>query len=678
MDYANVPVITGKHDGNPMMDREIREKDDKVVTVTGGPIGKEQLREFTKVLREYNSGSAQTRNRIIASENWWKLRNTMEEQKTTGIGGDGGFTSKSAWLHNVIVSKHADAMEAYPEPNILPREESDKQEAKMLSAIIPAVLEQNGFEQTYSDVMWQKCKTGTGVYKVVWDKNKLGGLGDITVSKVNLLNVYWEPGVTDIQQSRYFFQTELLDKDLLEQKYPQLKDKLVSSDVVSSKFLYDDHVKTDNKATVIEVYYHRMSGSKNILHYCRYVGDEVLFATENDEDQIDEMSGEVRTGTAKAGLYDHGKYPYVFDTLYPIEGSPCGYGYVEACKNPQTQIDLLNTSFVKNAMVGSIPRYFSRVDGNVNEGEFLDLSKPIVHVNGNVDEASLRQINFNQLPGVYVNMLDRSIQELRETSGNTETSTGSASGVTAASAIAALQEASGKGSRDATLTSYRAFSRVVELCLENIRQFYDVPRQFRIMGENGAHDFASYSNQGIRPQNQGMAFDSNMGYRVPAFDIKISAQKKNVYTKVSQNELALQFFKMGFFNPQLTDQSMMCLSIMDFDGKDQIVQKVSQMGGMAQLLQQCLPLAMMVAGQTNPMMAQQMAMQAQKLGINAGMPMMGQGMPAGGGKVSLPESDNIAGLKRKEHGTVTNAREKAAAATQPSSGKVVKSEEERK
>ena len=46
----------------------------------------------------------------------------------------------SGWLHNVIVSKHADAIEAYPEPNILPREESDRAEAKVLSAIIPCVL----------------------------------------------------------------------------------------------------------------------------------------------------------------------------------------------------------------------------------------------------------------------------------------------------------------------------------------------------------------------------------------------------------------------------------------------------------------------------------------------------------------------------------------------------------
>lgn len=646
-------------------------------------IGNEQLQNFLRILQEYKAGLGRTHSRIIASENWWKLRNTMEEQKENAIGADGGFTSKSAWMHNVIVSKHADAMEAYPEPNIRPREEADTQEATMLSAIIPCILEQNDFETVYSDAMWQKCKTGTGCYKVVWDKNKLGGLGDIGISRVNLLNLYWEPGVTDIQKSRYLFYTELQDKDVLEEKYPQLKGKLTGNSFVASKFLYDDNVKTENKATVIEVYYRRWRNGKKVLHYCKFVGDQVLYATENEmQPETNEMGQVIAVPMSESGLYDHGEYPYVFDPLYPIEGSPCGYGYVDVCRNPQTEIDLMKTGFVKNAMVGAIPRFFSRQDGNVNEREFLDLSKPIVHVNGNVDESSLRQINFNQLPGVYVNMLDRTIQELRETTGNTETSTGTASGVTAASAIAALQEASGKGSRDATQTSYRAYTKVVTLVIELVRQFYDVPRKFRILGEMGQEQFVSYSNRGLVPQAQGQAFGNDMGYRKPEFDIKVSAQKRNVYTKVSQNELALQFFKMGFFNPQMTDQALMCLELMDFDGKDTVMSRVRRMGGMMQLLQQILPIAIQALAQVNPMMAQQLMMQAQQLGIPAPgmMPGMGHGMaPAASGQTAkLPESDNISGIKKKEHGIVTNARERALQSTQPGTGKVIRGEDDKK
>ena len=637
-------------------------------TNTVQPIGSEQLKNFMQVLEKYKAGKVQTESRILASENWWKLRNTTEEKKVTNIGADGGFTATSGWLHNVIVSKHADAMEAYPEPNILPREEADKGEAKKLSAIVPCVLEQNQFEDTYSDNMWQKLKTGTGVYKVVWDKGKLHGLGDISVECVNLLNIYWEPGMKDIQRSRYLFHTELCDKDILEERYPQLKDKIKGKSFMSTKFLYDDHVDTENKHTVIEVYYHKFVQGKQTLQYCKFVGDQVLYATENDTQPVmDEVTGQVKPPMAVSGLYDHGKFPYVFDALYPIEGSPCGYGYVDICRNPQIVIDLLNTSFVKNAMVGAVPRYFRRADGGVNAEQFLDLSQPLVEVTGSMDEAALRRIEHNPLDSNYIQVLDRTIQELRETSGNTETSTGStSSGVTAASAIAALQEASGKGSRDSTKAAYRAYTQIVELCIELIRQFYNLPRQFRIVGEYGMQQFISYSNAGILQQNQGNAFGVDLGYRLPVFDIKVSAQKKSMYTKVSQNELALQFFQMGFFNPQMTDQALMCLELMDFDGKDEIMQKVSQMGTMYQKLLQYMQIALTLAQAADPMAAEQIGADI----IQA----MGGTVPMGGGKVQMTQSDNIAGIQPKEHGIVANARSRSQQASQPEGGNVTEKE----
>lgn len=676
MDTSNIRPMPGMQ--RPMM--PIREKENVLppeAAVARAPvIGEEQVKEFTQILQKYKTGKTKTEQRIVASENWWKLRNRMEEQKTSQIGKDGGFVSRSGWLHNVIVSKHADAVEAYPEPNILPREYNDRAEAVKLSAIVPCVLEQNDFEDTYSDVMWQKLKTGTGVYKIVWDKSKLNGLGDIAIERVNLLNIYWEPGVTDIQRSRYFFHTELMDKDILEQMYPkELKDKLKGQGFVSTKFLYDDHVDTENKATVIEVYYHKHVNGKKVLHYCKYVDGIVLYATENDtQPVIDRMSGAVmKLPMSETGLYDHGKYPYIFDALYPIEGSPCGYGFVDLCANPQTVIDLLNTSFVKNAVAGATPRYFARGDGSVNEAEFLDTSNAIVHVTGNLGEDSLRRVETNSLDGIYVNFLDRVIQELRETSGNTETSTGSAaSGVTAASAIAALQEASGKGSRDSTRTSYRAYSNLVDLCIELIRQFYDLPRQFRITGQMGEQQFISYTNAGIRPQSQGNAFGMDMGLRLPVFDIKVSAQKKNVYTKITQNELAMQFFQLGFFNPQMSDQALMCIELMDFDGKDTVMQKISQNETIMQKLIQYMQMALLFSKVARPEMTDGIARDImQTVGGGAAAPM--GAVPAKG--AAMPESDNIAGLKPEEYGRVTNARARANEASQPGGSGVLSEED---
>lgn len=626
---------------------EIREEQELRETMPEAQaIGPEQVRRLTETLQRYKAGKAATERRILSSEQWWKLRNSWEERDKTTMASH-GFKSRSGWLHNVITSKHADAMESYPEPNILPREEGDRQEARMLSAIVPCVLEQNEFERTYSDAMWQKCKTGTGVYKVVWDPGKLNGLGDISITRVNLLNLYWEPGLEDIQRSRYFFHTELADRDLLQEQYPELEDTLKGQNILSTRFLYDDTVSTDGKVTVVECYYHKLVAGKKTLQYVRYVGDQVLYATENDP--------ELR----ERGLYDHGLYPYVFDALYPIEGSPCGYGYVDLCRNPQTEIDLLRTAIVKNAMAGATPRYFVRSDGGINEQELLDISKPLVHISGNLGEDSIRAMEYTALQGNYISVLQETVQELRETSGNTETATGTApgGGITAASAIAALQEASGKGSRDATLASYRAYTGIVRLVIELIRQFYDMPRQFRILGEQGGEEYVTYTNAGLKPQPQGMAFGEDMGFRLPVFDIKVSAQKKSAYTKMSQNELALQFYQLGFFSPDAVDQTMLCLEMMDFDGKDGIMQRVAQQGTMRDKLGQYMQLALTLAAKAAPEMVQGLSQDI--------LQTMGGGAVIPKGQVAAQQQPE------SEHPYVQQAREQSRAAAEPEEGPVL-------
>lgn len=625
-------------------------------------IGAEELKKFMKILHQYKAGKANTDRRIIASENWWKLRNTLEEQKETEIGLDGGFTSRSGWLHNVIVSKHADAMESFPAPTFLPREENDRQEAELLKAIVPCILEHNQFEKTYSDAMWQKMKTGTGAYKIIWDGKLLNGLGDIRVERVNLLNLYWQPGITDIQQSRYFFQTEMVEKEVLKQRYPHLEQGLRSTGAFSSRFLYDDPVSPSDYATVIEVYYHKNHRGRQVLHYCRFVGDQVLFATENETEPGIANDGRTMPSLAETGLYDHGKFPYVLDPLFPIEGSPCGYGYVDLCRNPQTEIDLMKTSFVKNAMVGAIPRYLVRENGNVKAEDLLDLSRPLVAVSGSLDEMAFRRIEHTSLDGNYLNLLQQDINELRETSGNTETSTGSvSSGVTAASAIAALQEASGKGSRDSTKASYRAFAQIVEFCVELIRQFYSLPRQFRIAGEGGAWQYISYTNEGLQPQPQ-LFFGRPMGLRKPVFDIRITAQRKNIFSTVSQNELALQLFKLGFFNPVLADQATACLQLMDFEGKDAMIQRISRDGQLVKKLRQYMTLSLELAKETNPALAQ-------SIGEDLNRSFTGGNIKTAGALPRLTLADPLTGTIRKEPARVEKARQQAVNATQPQEAK---------
>ena len=595
-----------------------------------------RLQELTRTLQRYKTGKARLERRVVAAENWWKLRNSAEERAESSLA-DGGFQSKSGWLHNVIVSKHADAMEAFPEPVILPREPGDVREAEMLSSIVPVVLSQCRFEDVYSDAIWSKLKTGTGVYKVVWDAARQGGLGDISICEVDLLNLFWEPGVKDIQRSRYFFHTALQDNDELVARYPQLQGKLKGGAFAATRFLYDDAVPTDGKSTVIDCYYKKWERGRQVLHYIKYVGDTVLYASEE----------------AGKPLYDHGQYPFVFDTLFPVEGSPCGYGFVDLCKNAQTAIDLMDSAFIRNTMVGAMPRYFKRQDAGVNEEELLDLSRPLVAVDGNLGDDALKIIDFRPLSGNYIEYQRERIRELRETSGNTETSTGNiAQGVTAASAIAALQEASGKGSRDSTKTSYRAYGELVELVVELIRQFYSFPRRFRILGRSGAQEFISYSNAAIRPRDQGMLAGVALGESAPQFDIEVKARKASGYSQLSQNELALQFFNLGFFDPRQAPQTLLCLEMMDFEGKEALVERVRRLAGEQDRQRAFRELALALARKYEPELAAGLEASA----ADEGAPVRGGAAP----KLSRPQGESE---------RVRLSRERARGAGQPEAGR---------
>ena len=526
-------------------------------------IGTEEVRKAVEILRKYKVGKARLEQRIIENEQFWKLRHWGEMAKEGQGGNPTDPQPASGYLVNCILSKHADAMDCYPEPTVLPREPDDAQEAARLSRILPVVLKNNRFKRTYGNAWWHKLKSGCAVYGVFWDGGKLGGLGDISIRSMDLLHLFWEPGVTDIQDSAHFFSTELVDNEALLRQYPQLEGKLGKGGFSVSRYLYDDTVDTSDKSLVVDWYYHTELGGQKLLQYCKFVGDTVLYATENDSQW------------AGRGWYDHGKYPFVFDVLFPEEGTPCGYGYVDLCKSPQKQIDLMNQAILKNTLCAATPRFFVRSDGAVNEEEYADWTRPFVHTNGNLGADSIAPIRTAGLDGVYVAILQSKINEMKETAGNRDvTNGGTASGVTAATAIAALQESGGKLSRNMIDDSYEAFGDMMTLCIELIRQFYTMPRQFRLLGSGGRWEFVHYDNAGLQPV--GMDDGVEVSYRVPAFDLEVSAQQENPYKTMEYNQLALQLFQMGFFRADMADQAEKCLALMDFKNKDAVLAAVDQ------------------------------------------------------------------------------------------------------
>jgi len=591
----------------------------------------ERIAEALQTLNTYKAGKASLEQRVIEAERYYRMHNwagKRRERKKYGV------KSNSGWLFNSCMVKHSDAMDNYPEPNVLPREQSDEETARTLSEVLPTVLELNDYEEIYDRIWWDKLIKGTGVVCVSWDPDKSNGIGDVSVARVDILNCYWDPAVDDIQQSRNFFCVALEDNRQLEEEYGDLvKDKLGSASFVPGQYAYETTHNTADKSAVIDWYYKR----DGVLHLCKFVENIVLYASEDDERY------------AERGYYDHGMYPFVFDPLYPMEGSPAGMSHVDLCRDAQDYIDRLDSAILDSALINSRSKHFINNAGGVNEEEALDPEKPLVHVNGSGAIAdSIMPYPKSELNGLYVNILNNKVSELREISGSTAAAQGGApAGVTAYSALAALQESASKPSRNIIRAGYRRFKDVCYMMIELFRQFYDVPRTIRITGEAGQEQYIPFDNSMLGPQPQPGVMGVDFSERLPVFDIKIKAAKQTAYSRMAQNELAKELYGMGMFAPQNADSALMVLDMMSFEGIDKVREKIRQNGTMFEMMQQ-------------------MAMQIQQLQAALGLQMQaeaGAASPAGGpagpeNQDREPQTDSL-GAEQQKGKRISAPRERA-------------------
>ena len=155
--------------------------------------------------------------------------------------------------------------------------------------------------------------------------------------------------------------------------------------------------------------------------------------------------------------------------------------------------------------------------------------------------------------------IQRIREDIKEESGANDSSRGNfRQGVTAASAIQALQIASTKRARMATAQLYEAYRQAVRMEIEVEKEFnfYRRPVTIQILGENKTEYFDS--SFFIR-QDEGCE-----GLPVEFF-ISVKAAKKDPFSVSAQNELIMQLIQAGAVDPKHG------VDMMDFDGKDELV-----------------------------------------------------------------------------------------------------------
>ncbi len=554
-------------------------------------IGKDETAEAVSILQRYKAGKSNLEKRIVANEKWFRQRHWENERN--------GKIKQTGWLFSAIANKHADFTDNFPEVSVSAREPSDESAAKALTAVIPVVLDRAGWKQTYSDGAYEKIKTGTAVYMVGWDANASNGLGDVAVSTVDGLNIFWEPGIENIQDSANVFTVELMSHDALAAAYPDRAElrELSAPSIDISRYSFDESIDTSDKSYVVNWYYKRRIGDRTVLHYCRFVQDIILYASENDPALRDR------------GWYDHGLYPFVFDVFFPDKGTPAGFGLIDIGKDTQEDLDEINSLMVEGAKRASRVRYFIRDNAALNTEEFCDLDKDIVHVAGGLDEINVREIARPDISAGAVNLQQYKISEMKENTFNRDVNSGGTGGTTTAAGIGALQEAGSKVSRDIIAQTYNAFKLICQMIIELIRQFYDTPRYFRIIGEDKLQQYMSFDNSSITARPVEGEFGVDFGMKEPIFDLNVKVAKSNSWSRAAQNQDIINFYGMGFFNPEQSTQALACLSVLEIDNKDELTDVIKKNGLKERFNAQFLPILLNMANVYAPDVGMQ-AMQA--------------------------------------------------------------------
>lgn len=561
-------------------------------------IGVDDVKSAMETLMKYKNDKAALEEKLKRNEEFWKMNHwkVINVQSETS---EKRIEPASAWLVNTIINKHADAMDNFPEPNILPRSQDDEETAEVLSKVIPVILEQNNYEETYSSCAWDKNKNGSSCTGIFWNNDKNNGMGDIEIREIDLMHIYWKAGIDNIQNSPNVFLVQMMDNDEITKRYPQIKEAHSTTQITAlDAYHYGQQVDTEDMSPVVDWYYkkrerytdeHGIPQMKTVLHYCKFCNEEVIYASENDPEYAD------------TGWYAHGEYPFVVDTLYPVKASLVGLGFIDLEADNQVYTDKMQQAILENALANARPRSAVRTDSGINEEEYLDIEKPLVHFEGNLGEDAFRQITVQPMAGIYETVYLQKIQEMKDTSGNTASSQGQASSVTSASGIASLQEAAGKLSRDSSNASYRSFKKIVYQVIELIRQFYTETRCFRITGDMGEVTYQNFDNKKLQPQPQGTimaqdaagnAYEIDLGSRLPIMDIEVKPQKRSAYSKETQNQTALTLYGQGFFAPNNADAALACLNMMEFDGIEKVKKQIAENG---QLYQQVIMLTQILA-----------------------------------------------------------------------------------
>ena len=440
-------------------------------------------------------------------------------------------------LNSCIDHVIADQVDNMPEALLYAEREETAKSAEEMSDIVSYVLYHAGWPGKYLSILEDVVVTGTGIAEVLWDEDAEDGDGMVNVLSWHPEDFYPDPMYENLQDGRACFKATHTTVAWVEEHYPHAVG-YVSED----KYTRDNEERINNRAadgdlktTLIEFWYRRYDHEKRKyrVHMAQLAGGALLYSTElgfggADEDEY------------KEGVYAHGLYPFTMYKYRQVWRKPFGTGLVHDNLSTQHAIDRYQKYLDDNARQSSIQRHFIRRGSGINADVVADLNNTIIEWDGNDIREVLQTVQAAPLNSQVYQMLTYMSDTMKQDCGQNQFARGEGGmGVTAATAIQALQESGGKTSRWHLEGLKDAFREMIEQVLWVLSEYIDPSRRFRIVGgwdSTGNMDGRSITLQAPRYEGDALL--------KPAYSVRVQVQRNNPLQMQADNEYLLQVAQM--------------------------------------------------------------------------------------------------------------------------------------
>lgn len=509
------------------------------------------LETFQQGCRDYHDRTKENRKIILMDDPRQDENKDPKQKKTMQL-----QTLKSTF--NCII---ADQMDNMPDVQLSPERADLIPVVDDMVDAVRYILAHNKYEELHRARVEDFVGVGTSITQICWDKTMDNGKGNIALIRWPVESFLWDPLYENIQDSRACIKVSWHPLSWYAAHYPEqamyIQDESGSYESVgmteaqAAKYGNDEAL-----AMLMEYWYRRFDAKTNryTINVAYFAGGALL---EHAED-----------------VFKHGMYPFVIDVFSHCEGMPVGPGQVDEMAPTMRYINRYLSYIDMNLRMSSKGRLLLRRGSNIDKDALADWSRDIIE-GDRVAPEDVHWLQNQPFTGMVVQQVLQLQSDIKQDSGQNQMTRGeTAGGVTAASAISALQEAGGKITRLRTAVLNHGFARIVEQIMWLMHQFYDDKRRLMISGRGTEIDAS--------PKH---LFGNTKGtYPAPPYSVQVQVSRRNPLRIQAQNDLFLQAYSMSAqagANFPLTT----LFQLLNVDGKDKILPVLQQNDQTTQLIQ---------------------------------------------------------------------------------------------